>query len=308
MSPRGKATLAAATTGVLVGATMVSTRAVSSHASPETLAFHRYLIGLCVLAVPLLFCPRTRFSLKDAVGIATLGIFQFAILIVLLNYALKSLSAATCALVFSTMPLFTMSLAVVLRRERFHPTKLIGLLLAFCGIGFLLGPAASPSMVHTASPAAPTALIALVAATLIGAFCSILYRPYLQRYPALPTSALAMCAAVVFLGCLCWGMSQALVPHLSTAQWGNVIFIGLSSGLGYFCWLWALARMDASRVVAFQALGPVTAATIELFNASQFPSWQLLMSIVLVVAGLLVALRKVDRRSTPLSTEHDPAL
>jgi len=103
-------------------------------------------------------------------------------------------------------------------------------------------------------------------------------------------------------------MSQPLVPHLSTAQWGNVIFIGLSSGLGYFCWLWALAKMDASRVVAFQALGPATAATIELFNARQFPSWQLLMSIMLVVVGLLVALRKVDRRSTPLSTEHDPAL
>ena len=33
----------------------------------------------------------------------------------------------------------------------------------------------------------------------MGALCAVLYRPYLDRYPTLPTSALAMFAAVVFL-------------------------------------------------------------------------------------------------------------
>ncbi|WP_442596060.1 DMT family transporter [Parapusillimonas sp. JC17] len=280
------ATVAAATTGVLVGAAMVSTRVVSPDASPATLAFLRYLIGLGVLCIPVLLTSRTRFPLKDAAAIAIIGIFQFAILIVLLNHALETLSAATCALVFSTMPLFTMCLAIALRHESYHPGKLAGLLLAICGVGFLL---LSSSPAVGTEQRDPAALAALIGATAIGAVCSILYRPYLRRYATLPTSMLAMCAAVVFLTGLCLVMGEPLAPELSTVQWLNVGFIGLSSGLGYFCWLWALAKIDASQVVAFQALGPVTAAAIELAISRQPPSWQLLVSIALVVSGLLLA-------------------
>lgn len=47
-----RATLAAATSGALVGAVMVSTRAVAGELSPATLAFLRYLIGIAVLVGP----------------------------------------------------------------------------------------------------------------------------------------------------------------------------------------------------------------------------------------------------------------
>lgn len=283
-------------TGVLVGAAMVSTRIVTKDASPATLAFLRYLIGVCVLAVPVFLGPRARFSFKDMAAVAVLGVFQFAVLIVLLNYALQTLPAATCALVFSTMPIFTMCFAVASGREVCSLKKLAGLLLAVSGVALLLR--SSPSQVE-AHPMGLLALAAVVGATLIGAVCSILYRPYLRRYPALPTSALAMYAAVVFLGGLCWLTGQPFVPRLTSIQWGNVGFIGLSSGVGYFLWLWALARTDASRVVAFQALGPVTAAAIELILARRLPSWGLVLSIVLVSVGLLLALREKSRGAAP---------
>lgn len=291
MNLQQKASLAAATTGILVGAAMVSTRVVSSETTPATLAFLRYLIGLGILVVPILLSSRTRFLFKDAMAIAVLGVFQFAVLILLLNYALETLSAAICALIFSTMPLVTMGLAILTRREVFSAIKLCGLVLAVSGVG--LHSSASLAGSHGGDI---LALAAIIGATLIGAVCSLLYRPYLQRHPTLPTSALAMSAAVMFLGALCLTTVQPLVPRLSTTAWMNVGFIGLSSGLGYFCLLWALGRIDASRVVAFQALGPVTAAAIELTITRQFPSWELLMSIALVVTGLLLALRE-DKRT-----------
>jgi drug/metabolite transporter (DMT)-like permease len=284
---RGKASLAAAITGALVGVAMVSTRAVSSHASPPTLAFLRYLIGTLVLAIAVLCVPRPRFALKDAIAIAVLGIFQFAVLIVLINDALRTLSAAVCALVFSTMPLLTMSFAIMIGREVFRWTKLAGLMLAVGGIALLLVSSIPAGGAHAST--AP-AFAALLGATLIGAVCSIMYRPYVQRYPALPTSALAMTAAVVFLTGWCAFVSQPLIPALTVSQWANVGVIGLSSGIGYFCLLWALARIEASRVVAFQTLGPVTAAAIELFIARQLPSLPLLVSIAIVVLGLKLAL------------------
>lgn len=294
MNARALAILAAAATGILVGAAMVSTRTVSTATSPVTLAFLRYLIGVAMLGIPVLLAHRTRFAWRDAIAVAGLGILQFAVLIVLLNIALGSLSAATCALIFSTMPLLTLCLSVGLGRERFSLARLAGLLLAVAGVAVLLR---ATLQQETTAIDDWTALAALIGATLIGAVCSMLYRPYVQRYAALPTSALAMLAAVVFLLGLCLATGQPLAPALTPLQWANVAFIGLASGVGYFCWLWALSQLDASRVVAFQALGPITAAVIELVLSRALPSWAQWLSMILVIAGLRLAGFTRDKRA-----------
>lgn len=114
-----------------------------------------------------------------------------------------------------------------------------------------------------------------------------------------------MGAAVLLLSGYCLLTRQPLMPSLTGLQWANILFIGLSSGPGYFCWLWALAKMDASRVVAFQALGPVTAAIIELVKAARLPSLTLVTSLVMVTAGLVWATcqkqRHVDNDATAKS-------
>ncbi|QEI09454.1 EamA family transporter [Pigmentiphaga aceris] len=265
---------------------MVSTRSLTSAAPPVTIAFLRYLIGVVMLGLPVLLAHRIRFAGKDAAAIAALGVLQFAVLIVLLNIALGSLSAATCALIFSTMPLVTLCLAVGLRQERFSMARLAGVSLAVAGVAVLL----QATLKQDGSGSSDmTAMAALIGATLIGAICSMLYRPYVQRYAALPVSALAMLAAVLFLACLCVATGQPLAPSLNAVQWGHIGFIGLASGVGYFCWLWALSQLDASRVVAFQALGPITAAAIELLLTRAMPSWTQWLSMILVIAGLRLA-------------------
>lgn len=290
MSEQSRATLAAATTGILVGAAMVSTRAVADAVSPQTLAFLRYLVGVAFLALPALALARPRYALRDAVAVSALGVFQFGVLVVLLNYALRALPAATCALVFSSLPLFTMALAVAIKREAFSAGKLWGLLMALAGLMLLLGYAPAQPIDSHGGPKI-LAYGALLGATLIGAVCSIMYRPYLRRYPVLPTSALAMCASVLLLAAFCWLTDKPLAPALAVGQWAHVLFIGFSSGVGYLCLLWALARAPASRVMAFQTLGPVTAAAIELVGSRQPPSWTFLISMALVFSGLYIAQR-----------------
>jgi hypothetical protein len=61
MIAQSKATVAAATTGLLVGAVMVSTPAVCVDASPATLAFLQYLIGICFLAGPIFLIPTSGY-------------------------------------------------------------------------------------------------------------------------------------------------------------------------------------------------------------------------------------------------------
>lgn len=290
MSSHTRATFAAAATGVLVGAAMVSTKAVSLDVPPATLAFLRYLIGITVLVVPLACARRAGFATKDAIGIALLGVFQFAVLILLLNYALARLPASTCALVFASMPIFTMCLAIVFGREKCGLTELAGVVLAVAGVAYLLSvPSSHPVPQADVLPGYG----ALICATLTGAVTSILYGAYLARYPVLPTCSLAMGAAVVFLAGVCGLGSQPFIPPaLTLVQWTHVGFIGLASGVGFLCWLGALAKLTPSRVAVFQALGPVTAAVIELLIARQLPSITLLISLAMVSAGLRLATRR----------------
>lgn len=282
---------AAATVGMLVGAAMVSTSVVSNAVSPATLAFLRYLIGAAVLLLPLGPAVRTTFSVKDAIAIATLGVFQFAVLVLLLNQALLTVSATVCALVFATMPLVTMCLAVITGKEPYSGRGLVGVCTAVAGVAYLL---LSPSASAAGVAHNGWGMVSLVSATIVGAVTSILYGPYLRRYPALATCRLAMVSAVVFLLGFCVFTSQPLLPSLNRLQWANVVFIGLSSGMGYFCWLWALGRLAASKVTAFQALGPVTAALIESLLSQRLAPMTVLVALAMVCAGLVIATRRLE--------------
>ena len=70
------------------------------------------------------------------------------------------------------------------------------------------------------------------------------------------------------------------------------MFIGLSSGLGYFASLWGAGPPEASRVMAFQALAPITAVVIELLGAAYPPTWRLAGAFVLVLSGVWFGTRE----------------
>jgi drug/metabolite transporter (DMT)-like permease len=124
-----------------------------------------------------------------------------------------------------------------------------------------------------------------------GALCSVLYRPYLRRYPTLAVGMLAMLASVLALA-LPAGAEGFFShwPQFSTQGWGAVLFIGASSGIGYFLWLWALRHAEPTRVTIFLSLSPVTAALLgALLLGESLTSW-LLLGLACIVLGLWLAL------------------
>lgn len=252
---------AAAATGILVGSAMVATRFVIDQSTPLSLALLRYLIGFCVLLPPALLTARVRLERRDLLPIGLLGIAQFGILITLLNYALELIPAARAALIFATLPLLTMVMAWALRFEPLSVAKTAGVLLTILGVGLALGEKALQP--GAAAERGWLGELAVFGSALTGAACSVLYRPYLRRYPTLPVSAIAMLAAIGFLSVLAAGEGffEGL-PRFTPGGWLAVLFIGASSGVGYFLWLWALSRGTPTRVTVFLALSPVTAAVL----------------------------------------------
>ncbi len=298
------ALLAAAATGVQVGAAIVASRYVVAGVPPLTLALLRYAIGvLCLLpfvpaALRVARAQGVRWPpARDVAAMAALGIGQFGILIALLNYGLQHMGAARAALIFSLFPLLAMLLAVAVGRERFRAATALGVAVSIAGVGLSL----VPRLMHEAGAAhAWSAEAAVLGSALLGAACSVAYRPYLQRYPTLPVSALAMAASVLFLAV------AALVEHwpqrvlaLPPGAWGPVLFIGVSSGAGYLAWLYALKHESPTRVTVFLALNPVTAALLGwALLGERVDGWGW-AALACIGAGLWLATRPAPPASAP---------
>jgi drug/metabolite transporter (DMT)-like permease len=288
---------AAAATGIQVGAAMVATRLVVDHAGPASLALLRYCIGVCcLLPAVILSRSRVRLAPRDLAPIALLGITQFGILIALLNYGLRSVPSARAALIFATFPLLTSLVAAALGRERLTPSKMTGVLLTILGVGLALG---EKTLSRGAGEPMWLGELAVFASALSGAVCSVLYRPYLERYPTLPVSAFAMLASVAFLTPLAAREGLfASRPDFTPGGWLAVVFIGFSSGGGYYLWLWALRHAPPTQVTAFLALSPVTAAALGVWLLGEPVSLPAVLGLVSVGAGL--ALAHVQTRGTSM--------
>lgn len=247
--------LAAAVVGAQVGVSIVGTRVIADRIDPFSLAFLRYAIGLCCL-LPLIVRARPpRFQPADRLAVACCGVLQFGVLIVLLNLGLRSVPAGRGALIFATMPMMAMALAMLAGTERWKWWRGAGVLGSVGGLALALGPDA------ISAPGATVSGEWLIAgAAACGALSSVLARPYVRRYGALAVCWLAMVTAVVALAStiVVTGRADGLA-RLDPLVWVVVALLGAGSAGGYFLWLWALGRASASSVTVFQTLGPVAA-------------------------------------------------
>jgi drug/metabolite transporter (DMT)-like permease len=290
LTRRTLATAAAAATGVQVGSAMVATRFVVDQTGPASLALLRYTIGVLILLPVVLASGRPRLAVRDITPIALLGVVQFGVLIALLNYGLRFIPSARAALIFATVPLLTMLLAALLGHERLGLGKSAGVLLTLAGVALALG---EKAWRRGENPHGWLGEAAVFGAALSGAVCSVLYRPYVRRYPTLPVSALAMLASVVFLAALAVGEGFfADWPRFTGGGWVAVVFIGVSSGVGYVLWLWALGNAPATDVTAFLALSPFTAALLGALILAESITLPAAGGLVCVALGLWLAHRR----------------
>ena len=287
-----------------VGAAIVASRFAVGEVPPLTLAMLRYAIGFACLvpfawkslaACPVDGPPAGRSRAVDMLAMAALGIGQFGVLIALLNFGLQHIGAAQAALIFSLFPLLTLALTAALGRERVTVSLGLGVLLSIAGVAVSLAPKwGGAHAAHWWGEAA------VAGASCTGAVCSVAYRPYLQRYPTLPVSAFAMLASVAVLAVLALGEQwTARVTGFSGRAWAAVVFIGVSSGIGYFLWLYALKHESPTRVTVFLALNPITAAFLGwafLGEPLQAAAWG---ALALIAAGLWLATRGNARLPAP---------
>ena len=222
--------LAAGLCGVQIGVTLLASEVVVADVGPGRLGFLRYAIAV-VFLLPLVLATKARpFARRGLLPIALLGIGQFGVLIALLYVALLYTSSPRAALVFATLPLMTMAVSQLLGRASPGPRGVIAILLTLAGIASLIG---LDALADRLSWSDLIGCILAGLATLTGALCSVFYRPYLESYGVMRTSALAMAASLPPLAVLSL-LEPAAFP---VSDWtvtivALVVFVGISSGTG----------------------------------------------------------------------------
>lgn len=293
--------LGAVFTGLQVGAALVASEAVVAEVGAGRLGFLRYAIALLILLPVALFSSGAPVARRDMLPVALIGIGQFGVLVGLLNVAVLHTGSPRVALVFATLPIVTLAVGLRFAVGRVSPLELASILLSVVGVGILLaGEALTGRML--ASDWIGVGCAAL--ATLTGALCSHLYRPYLQRCGVAKVSVIAMLASLLPLGVMALLEGQGL----PMADWSRrtvmlVGFVGLSSGAGFLLWLYALSRLPAAVVTAFLGLSPVTAVVLSVLFLGATPTLTLAVAMVLVVGSLAataVAQRRGRKPAPPL--------
>ena len=279
------AAIAATVTGVQTGAAIVGTRVVVDALGPATIGMARYAIALLLL-LPIVFATGASLAVqrRDRFAVVLLGVLQFGVQIVFINVGLQTVASAPAALLFSSFPLIALLVAAGLGHEALSRRKVAAVALTMTGVALALGTAA---LQHSGGIAGE---LAVLAAAATGAVCSVLYRPYVQRYGAMPLAIWAMGAAAAALAAAApLELAGPRLQALSANGWWALLFIGASSALGFVTWLWALARMAASRVTMFVAFTPLTALALGTPLLGEPIPWRLAPALLLVLAGLWVA-------------------
>ena len=276
--------VAAIVTGLQVGAALVASEAVVAEVGAGRLGFLRYAIALAILVPVAALSSGAPVARRDLLPVALIGMGQFGVLVALLNVAVLHTGSPRVSLVFATLPIVTLAVGWGLGAARVTRLALWSITLSVVGVAFLL---AGDALGGRMSVSDWIGLGCAGLATLTGAICSSLYRPYLQRCGVARVSVIAMSVSLLPLG-----LMGLIEPHgVAVADWtartvALVGFVGLSSGFGFLFWLYALSQLPAAVVTAFLALSPVTAVILSVVFLGTVPSASLAVALVLVMGGL----------------------
>lgn len=268
------------------GTAFVGIKEVLRELSPATLTILRFAIADVCLLVVLLAVPsaRPRFERRDLWRLVVLGITGVPMYHLSLNWGEHRTSASIAALIVATAPVMVALLSAAVLRERTTPRRWIGIAFAFGGVAILALSARSGGA-PTSLPGVAVSMLAPVS----WAIYSVVGKPLAER-----ASSVQVTSASMFIG------SLTLVPFLSRSTFREISDLSASGWLwmsqlgvassvaGYLIFVWALGRMDATKVAVFLYAVPLVALLTSWIVLDEKLGLSVLAAAALVIVGVVL--------------------
>ena len=252
------------------------------------------LLALFVVVRGLAF-PRGK-ALAVAVAYGSLN---FGVNFGLLFWGIAAVPAGMSAVIFATMPLSTLGLAVALGLERFTKRGIVGAFLALGGVALVFA-----SGLRADLPL--ERMLAIFGGSVAAAAGGILVKRFPPGHPV-PVNAVGMPVAALMLASAAAlsGESPAL-PHL-TATWLAMAWLVAGAAVAFSIRVWLLGRWSASAVSYQAVLQPLVAVVMAAGLGGERPGLLLAAGGALVLLGLWLAVLAPGPRASEAGRVPPPA-
>jgi drug/metabolite transporter (DMT)-like permease len=291
---RTRAIAEALITVVIWGATFVATKIALQEASPATVVWLRFAMGLVVLGV----AARLRNELSmpargDLAYLALLGFIGVAFHQWLQANGLLTAQATTTAWIVATTPIFIVLLGWIILGERVRPIQGFGTGLAALGVVLVVtkGDAAT---LFTGRVATTGDVLVLLSA-MNWAVYTVLSRRGLARMPAAKMMFCVMLSGWLFVTVWLLGFGPGLqeFSQLSKRGWTSIAGLGIfGSGLAYIMYYDALRELPASQLGVFLNVEPLVTMLLAAPLLSEPITWMTLFGGGLIITGIYLVNRR----------------
>lgn len=245
------------------GASFVATKVAVQQASPVTVVWLRFAIGVAILGLATFLRGQWAWLERSEVGyFLLLGFLGITFHQWLQSTGLVTSQATTTAWIVATMPIFMALLGWLVLAETLQWRQGTGIVIAVLGVLLVVSKGDLTALASGHLDARGDLLIMLSAPN--WAIFSILSRRGLQRYPAT-----RMMFYVMAFG---WLLSLAMFlvrggvnewPAFDVDGWLSIGFLGVfCSGLAYIFWYDALKALPAAQAGAFLYLEPFVTVAV----------------------------------------------
>ncbi|MBL7646422.1 MAG: EamA family transporter [Candidatus Hydrogenedentes bacterium] len=261
----------------------VVTRTILTEVPPIQLAWIRFFVGGVFLSTLLSHDLKRRGLRIDrrilwfCLWVSVPGVVVSNIA---LQYSLQLTGAAVVATVYGASPLFVLALSRLLLREPMDFARVAGLCFGLAGIAVL--------SLGKPSPAFSLAglLLALCAAGTFSLW-TVLVKKSAGAFTGLPVTVLCFAFGVLFMTPFALLESEGIDWAVLQRHAGSILYLSVGgTGLAYWLYFKGLAHVDATRAASIILLKPPVAALLASAVLGEALTWNLLVSMGLIGAGL----------------------
>jgi drug/metabolite transporter (DMT)-like permease len=279
--------LALATTQLIFASLPIAAKFVLPSIGPVGILFFRVTGSAVAFAAIRAFGATERITnRRDLWALAGLSLIGVVLNQLLFLEGTKRTTAINTNVLITTIPVFTLAIALLLRRERASGAKLGGIVLAAAGALYLIG---LDRVQLDRGDTVGAALI--VGCTLLYAGYLVLSKGLLQRYQPLTV----VTHVFLFAGVIVLPMGLVALRDVNLAMQPARALVALAyivvfpSIVAYFLSVWALRRTASSLVAMYVYLQPLVTAVAAPIILGERMTPRAGVAAVLIFAGLALA-------------------
>lgn len=231
--------------------------------------------------------PKERFTLRDFWTFAYLGLFGVSVNQFCFTVGLRYTNVTHSSIIVGLAPIYTLTLAVLLRLERLTWRKAVGMAIAFTGVAIL---ASATGLAHR-SPTLQGDAITMCGSLGFATYV-VLGKRVADKYDSLTMTTWNFIFGAAIL--LPVAIQQAASIHffhtwqtIPLTAWACVAYTGLfSSTLAYLFYYWLLRYLEASQLASFSYLLPVSASGLSILFLGERGSYLELVGGLLALLGV----------------------